>query len=964
MKPASSQIPPRPLESGRRGRLLPLLVLATLVLLFLAEPICRYRSSHYCFADFTQSFSLIDVEPGHDPENRMMGDPAVIYLPWAILNRDAVREGRFPAWNPYNGGGVPHLANYQSGVLSPYNLPFYLLDLKTALLASAFLKLYAIAAFTFLFLHARGLSRIASVAGASAFTFAGYHVVWLSGAITATAATLPASLFFAEVALARATAANRDERASSLAPPLAGLTLALTVGLLAGHPENLYFGGLLVTAYLGFRLWQLRASLGTKTSAALAGRFVACAGVAMLLSAIQLLPFLEYLLHSEVITGRSDLSAGSASRPAELWPLLFTPQVLGNAATRYGVVGIVDGSYVDAISPYVGGTVLLLAILSATLLRTSSTVRFFAIILGLWIVYMFDPLGLASGFRVIPGLSELPITRSYDIGLFCVACLAAWLVDALIRRRPDMPSVRTVSAAGIGTLALGVLGTRWLTSRYHEEIRAAAPESLELLKLDSAGFVGTFLLGLVAVLGMCIARTVTLRRAAGALSIGVVFLQTGFLLRDFNPTIEDELVYPVTPAMENLQGIVGSDRLLVAGLHRPLVASTNAVYGLVLPNHYDGIWIRRYDRLYRDRFGAGSFPRTPIRFDPESLQLFGIDYVLDRGPLVATELEDRRGLPLRSRALEPVGPKGVIQTFLSTSDRLQAVAVTASCRGDLEAGELRLRLEDVNAVPVVAEQAVPCTAIGTDPTWVPLVFPPLEGSAGARYRLVVRPNAWGSNAKVVLYESAGFTYRSGMLAVEGVRREGSLAFDFAYDLAGFEPLATFGDRRLFRFRSGRSRYYTVGRARVAEDDEEARRHLGERSIDPAREVLLTSPPPGAVHARGNDDPGRTEIVAEEPTRSELEVTRAEPGYLVIAKPHYPGWNATVDGRPRPLLRANYAFMAVEVPAGSHRVALRYEPASIRWGASFSLATALAGCAWLGWRIRRRRAARPLRRGFA
>ena len=51
---------------------------------------------------------------------------------------------------------------------------------------------------------------------------------------------------------------------------------------------------------------------------------------------------------------------------------------------------------------------------------------------------------------------------------------------------------------------------------------------------------------------------------------------------------------------------------------------------------------------------------------------------------------------------------------------------------------------------------------------------------------------------------------------------------------------------------------------------------------------------------------------------------------------YPGWTATVDGRPAAIERANFAFRAVRVPPGAHRVALRFEPAAWRLGLLITL----------------------------
>jgi uncharacterized membrane protein YfhO len=64
--------------------------------------------------------------------------------------------------------------------------------------------------------------------------------------------------------------------------------------------------------------------------------------------------------------------------------------------------------------------------------------------------------------------------------------------------------------------------------------------------------------------------------------------------------------------------------------------------------------------------------------------------------------------------------------------------------------------------------------------------------------------------------------------------------------------------------------------------------------------------------------------------------------VVVAQAFYHPWRAYVDGAPVRLWRANYAFQAVEVPAGRHRLELVYEDKTFRAGSAVSLAT-LLGC---------------------
>jgi uncharacterized membrane protein YfhO len=81
------------------------------------------------------------------------------------------------------------------------------------------------------------------------------------------------------------------------------------------------------------------------------------------------------------------------------------------------------------------------------------------------------------------------------------------------------------------------------------------------------------------------------------------------------------------------------------------------------------------------------------------------------------------------------------------------------------------------------------------------------------------------------------------------------------------------------------------------------------------------------------------------------------GLAVILDPFYPGWTATVDGKPTPILRADFAFQAVPVAAGTHELRLAYRNRWVTLGAAVSLGTlaVLAGALWLRSRRVRREA---------
>jgi hypothetical protein len=120
------------------------------------------------------------------------------------------------------------------------------------------------------------------------------------------------------------------------------------------------------------------------------------------------------------------------------------------------------------------------------------------------------------------------------------------------------------------------------------------------------------------------------------------------------------------------------------------------------------------------------------------------------------------------------------------------------------------------------------------------------------------------------------------------------------------------------------------------------------AFDPRREVLLLGTGPS-----GGTDCSH-EVSYQRPSNHRLlaVVQSTCPGYLVWAETHYPGWQVRVDGTPRPVLSANYAFMAVEVPAGRHSVEWTYLPTSIPVGVVLSLVCGI-GVAVTVVRTRRR-----------
>jgi hypothetical protein len=141
----------------------------------------------------------------------------------------------------------------------------------------------------------------------------------------------------------------------------------------------------------------------------------------------------------------------------------------------------------------------------------------------------------------------------------------------------------------------------------------------------------------------------------------------------------------------------------------------------------------------------------------------------------------------------------------------------------------------------------------------------------------------------------------------------------------FRKLETFDGVALFENRVALPRARMMTEVRTASGEPEAEQLVRSPKFDPRREAVVeTDRPLGS---------GEGEVIWKERTsdRIALEVVAKRNGVLVVADTDYPGWEATVDGAPAPILRANLAFRAVEVPAGTHRVEFRFRPASARHG---------------------------------
>jgi hypothetical protein len=900
-------------------------VLLLLLTVFLWKPLST--GGAYSTADLLQGSPLVHtVPPDYKFGNLLITDPVIQMQPWLQWNRDQLRHGDLPVWNPYNGAGTPHLANFVSAVFSPFSLPRYLLPVVPALLLAAGLKLFVLGLFTYLFLRRVSVSHLGALVGASAFMFSAYNVVWLSWPHPGAAVCLPAGLYFAEVAMFA-----RDRLRSRLA--WAGYAGAVVVSFLAGHPETLSFAWAVVLVYVPLRLVSTPSLRGRRLRQA--GAFALAGALAVGLSAIQLVPFLEYLTHStsyEEGSGRAQTHFDVGYSALHAFPELFgSPHKAFHEPLRFvGALKLPSGEPVrsnfnESTGFYVGLLALLLAAVGAmaAFARRWFVGIFFVVTAVGWFVYVHDLGGIGHRVGTLPIVELSAVNRSDPVWGFAVCALAAIGFDWLAAPWRPWPRRRLVVAAAVTAGATLLLGLAVVLARVTLQ-RTDGREGVVTTALGRAAidahlhYIGfTFLAGVAALAVLAAFGGRRFVRVGGSVAVvAVVFAQSGFLLRDYNSTIDRRWFYASSPGLEALRAAAGpsEDSVSVGAL---LSADANLWYRLRSPDSYDGVGVYRYDVLQRRLNALPEPARSRQMFD-----LLGVRYVASEYGLWPTAAAAG---PLLSTGPGPgqAAGSGSEASFTATVDGLNGIA--AFTEGEVH-GDCRVTLDLVDTATsgVVARSEAGCklpfTALG---------IPTVASSAGHTY--VARFGGTADTVAMVAWAAA---------------------------VPGLAQVQVNDSVAVFRAPATPPRYVSPPAAVPVRSDEEA---LGLVSA-PGFSIADTA----LVHAdvdplEASGAPGTVEVVSQRATEIRLKVDRDAPGWLVARQTWFPGWTATVNGAPAEVERADVAFTAVPVGAGTSEVVLRYRPASVRYAALIGAASLVVLVVWVISGSARRRA-RPGRRG--
>jgi hypothetical protein len=120
--------------------------------------------------------------------------------------------------------------------------------------------------------------------------------------------------------------------------------------------------------------------------------------------------------------------------------------------------------------------------------------------------------------------------------------------------------------------------------------------------------------------------------------------------------------------------------------------------------------------------------------------------------------------------------------------------------------------------------------------------------------------------------------------------------------------------------------------------------------DPRNEAFVPGQPPALETCTGTDD---VRLIGRSSGRLNIVADLACKGMVVVSDNYFPGWKATVDGKPAEIHAAYLSLRGVVVPAGRHRIDMHYRPASVIAGAVLTALGLLLAAALTVWEARRR-----------
>ncbi|MGE5041946.1 MAG: YfhO family protein [Candidatus Levyibacteriota bacterium] len=528
--------------------------------------------------------------------------------PWKLFTIDTYKHGQIPFWNPYSFSGTPHLANYQSAVLSPFNLGFFVLPVIDWWSFMVLLQPLLAGVGMYLYIKSLKLSAVSQAVSSVSFMFCGFITTWM----------MYETLGFAILFLPYALYAIERYLSSKKIRFLLLLFFTIPLSFFSGHFQISIYFFLFIVLYLLFKFFSVK----SKKDVILLGAAVL---LGLFASGAQIFPSIE--LYGQSL--RSGIFEKVEAIRWEYVQALFAPDFFGNPVTRNDWFG-----HYAEWNGYVGVIPLLLALYAFLGKRKKEILFFGGVGLGvLLLAYQTPLLDLLIALK-IPVLSTSAASRIIVLFSFCASVLAGFGIEHLVEDIKKNHYRNTYSILVFGIFVFLLLwmqvflkvGVSLETPAFPLNKYSIAKSNLLFPSLIFFGF-------LTALIIIRFFKKRTGRKIALGLLIILLCIDVFRFASKWQPFDPKKLVFPSTGVSKFVEKIQGPDRYFANFGAEGLVA-----YHLPGVEGYDAVYIRRYgqfiasldDGKLKDSYrSVVQFPKTG-KYALPAANLLGVRYFIHK----------------------------------------------------------------------------------------------------------------------------------------------------------------------------------------------------------------------------------------------------------------------------------------------------------------------------------------------
>jgi len=159
--------------------------------------------------------------------------------------------------------------------------------------------------------------------------------------------------------------------------------------------------------------------------------------------------------------------------------------------------------------------------------------------------------------------------------------------------------------------------------------------------------------------------------------------------------------------------------------------------------------------------------------------------------------------------------------------------------------------------------------------------------------------------------------------------------NFTFDSSRFKPVETLKNNYIiFENTLVYPRVFLTSSYQTYASVDSFEKQFFAHTFDPRQTILLPEGTPLLKVSYTNIS--KATIISYKPEEVVIQTESDAAQLLFLSDAYAPGWTATVDGNQTDVFRADYAFRAIEVPAGTHMIVFTYKPKSFMYGSILSL----------------------------